>query len=370
MVIQVNLLIYIYMAICVCLLLFNMVYFSRDRFRRKREPEMVKKYMDKLSETLESEGAVAVSKKEERFWRRKLGRCSGLMLFQQAVEELKEKGEGEKVEAWIGNNKDLFYKLCRAYMKKRGMEKAFMAYIIEEHHLCGPGAKDPFALQMEWLVLDHAIYCRENALYALYAGGQTVHVIKAYCILSRMRIEHSAKMVMDGLLSFQGDRELLAEELWNNWTGFTTYYKVCFVNFFRMVSGNFTERLLTVLEDRENDRELRFAAIRYFRKYRYDKAGEYLCRLVEEWRESDWEYAALGALALESYPGERSIEALKKGCESRSWYIRYNSAQSLGKLTNHEGKEKLIQTESDKYAKEMMEYQFTGKGDGTDDGCD
>ena len=370
MVFQVNLLIYLYMAICICLLLFNMVYFARDFFKRKRDPETVRKYMNKLYEVLETSGVEKISEKEEKFWIRKLGRCSELILFQQAVEELEAKGEQEKIEKWIGNNRDLFYKLSSAYMKKRGMEKAFMAYIIEQHHLCGPGARDPFALQMEWLVLDHSIYCRENALYALYAGGQPVHVIKAYHILTRMRIEHSSKMVTDGLLSFQGDRELLAEELWKNWAHFATYYKICFVNFFRMISGNFTERLLTVLEDEKNDRELRFAAIRYFRKYRYDKAREYLCCLVEDWRESDWEYAALSALTLESYPGERTIEALKKGCESRSWYIRYNSAQSLGKLIDYERKEEFIQTEKDVYAKEMMEYKFIGMEESTDDGCD
>lgn len=148
-----------------------------------------------------------------------------------------------------------------------------MAYIIEQHHLCGPGARDPFALQMEWLVSDHSIYCRENALYALYAGGQPEHVIKAYHILTRMRIEHSSKMVTDGLLSFQGDRELLAEELWKNWTHYSTYYKICFVNFFRMISGNFTERLLIVLKDEENDRELRLAVIRYFESISMTRCG-------------------------------------------------------------------------------------------------
>lgn len=177
-------------------------------------------------------------------------------------------------------------------------------------------------------------------------------------------------MVTDGLLSFQGDRELLAEELWKNWTHYSTYYKICFVNFFRMISGNFTERLLIVLKDEENDRELRLAVIRYFRKYKYDKAWEYLCCLVEEWRELDWEYAALSALALESYPGKRTIDALKKGCESRNWYIRYNSAQSLGKLIDHEQKGKLIQNEKDIYAKEMMAYKFMGTEESTDDGCD
>ncbi len=96
-----------------------------------------------------------------------MSKSSGLILFQQAVEELEAKGKQEDIEKWVRNNRDLFYKLSSAYMKKRGMEKALMAYIIEQHHLCGPGARDPFALQMEWLVSDHSIYCRENATLCL-----------------------------------------------------------------------------------------------------------------------------------------------------------------------------------------------------------
>ena len=61
---------------------------------------------------------------------------------------------------------------------------------------------------------------------------------------------------------------------------------------------------------------------------------------------------------------------LKKGCESRNWYIRYNSAQSLGKLIDHEQKGKFIQNEKYIYAKEMMAYKFMGTEESTDDGCD
>lgn len=363
MVIQVNVLIYIYMYICVCLLIFNLFYVAKERFGRKRDPKKEKRFMDSLTEALQMNGTAAVSKNEEKVWLRKLNRCSNLIIFQQAVDDMTENGEGERVEEWIRNNKNLFFKLCTAYMKRGSMEKAFMAYIVEQHRLCGPGDKDPFAFQMKGLMMERSIYCRQNALYALYAGGQAIHVVKAYSILSRLRIEHSAKMVTDGLLYFKGNRKLLAEELWNHWSEFTDYYKICFVNFFRMISGNFTERLMTILENEENDRELRFAAIRYFRRYKYDEAGEYMCRLVDEWRESDWEYAALAALALETYPGGKSVAALKSGYGSRSWYIRYNCVQTLEKMISREEKEELIQSANDRYTKEMMEYQFAGKGE-------
>ena len=107
MVFQVNLLIYLYMAICICLLLFNLVYFARDFFKRKRDPEMVRKYMNKLCEMLETSGVEKISQKEEKFWTRKLSKSSGLILFQQAVEELEAKGKQEDIEKWVRNNRDL-----------------------------------------------------------------------------------------------------------------------------------------------------------------------------------------------------------------------------------------------------------------------
>ena len=109
------------MAICICLLLFNLVYFARDFFKRKRDPEMVRKYMNKLCEMLETSGVEKISQKEEKFWTRKLSKSSGLILFQQAVEELEAKGKQEDIEKWVRNNRDLFYKLSSAYMKKRGI---------------------------------------------------------------------------------------------------------------------------------------------------------------------------------------------------------------------------------------------------------
>lgn len=111
------------MAICICLLLFNLVYFARDFFKRKRDPEMVRKYMNKLCEMLETSGVEKISQKEEKFWTRKLSKSSGLILFQQVVEELEAKGKQEDIEKWIRNNRDLFYKLSSAYMKKEAWRK-------------------------------------------------------------------------------------------------------------------------------------------------------------------------------------------------------------------------------------------------------
>ena len=115
-------------------------------------------------------------KKEEKFWTRKLSKSSGLILFQQVVEELEAKGKQEDIEKWIRNNRDLFYKLSSAYMKKRGMEKALMAYIIEQHHLCGPGARDPFCTS-DGMACIGSFYLLPRKMHSMpcNAGGQPEH---------------------------------------------------------------------------------------------------------------------------------------------------------------------------------------------------
>lgn len=358
MVLQVNLLIYVYMALCVCLLIFNLIYIGRGKIGQKREPRKIQKYQEKLRQVLLDGKGAAVSEREKEKWMRTLASCSRLILFEQAIEGLQSEEPKLPVQEWMWNNRDIFWHLGSVYLEKKGMEPAFLAYIAEQYHLCGKEEKDPIALQMEQLVMSHSIYCRENALYALYSSGQVYHVARAYRILSRAGIMHSSKMVTDGLLAFRGDCEELAEELWKCWDVFSAYYQTCFVNFMRMIDGDFSKEVLEVLTDEENDSELHFAAIRYFRKHSYSKAYKKLCTFVEQWESEDWEYAAISALSLEAYPGERTIEVLAKGCESRSWYVRYNSALSLAKITDAEQKRDLLAKEKDPYASAMMKYCF------------
>ena len=69
-------------------------------------------------------------------------------------------------------------------------------------------------------------------------------------------------MVTDGLLAFSGDREALAEELWENWELFDAHYQVAFIDFIRMVTRRFGMRFLRLIQS-EPEREVKFAILRY-----------------------------------------------------------------------------------------------------------
>ena len=163
------------------------------------------------------------------------------------------------------------------------MERSYFAYLAMRFHLCGTQSSDPMASAMIQLTAQSSIYCRENALTALYVTGSVELIVKAYRLMTRRHIEHSRKMVTDGLLEFCGDREALAQALWQNWEEFTPHYQVAFVDFIRMVSGNFREQFCSLMTRLDTDREVTFAAMRYFRKYPYPMAGAELPAKCEEW---------------------------------------------------------------------------------------
>lgn len=43
----------------------------------------------------------------------------------------------------------------------------------------------------------------------------------------------------------------------------------------------------------------------------------------------DWEYAAVAAQALASYPGPDTVDCLKEGLKAANWYVRPNCADAL-----------------------------------------
>lgn len=370
MVLQVNLLIYAYMALCACMIVFNIIYVGRRRWHLRRSPARVQKYREWMTRRLTDPAGSLLTGKPQKEYKSILRRCSRLLLFEEALEQMgQELKVRERIRSWIWMNRELLLGVSDGYLKKKGMQRAFYAYFVETWRLCATPPHDPFVEQMQRLVLDHSMYCRENALCALYASGVTKHVVRAYTNLTRLGMEHSAKMVTDGLLEFNGDKESLAEALWSSWDTFSDYYRAAFVNFIRMVSGSFRRRFLPILTDTANDREVRFAVLRYYRKYFYRHALEPLCTFVSAWQQEDWEYAALAALALEAYAHDRSVAALQEGCRSRNWHVRYNSAQSLAKLIPMEALQRLAESETDAYARDMLLYIISRNEVGPDDGC-
>ena len=103
---------------------------------------------------------------------------------------------------------------------------------------------------------------------------------------------------------------------------------------------------------------MRYACIRYLGRYPYGPAYETLLELAECRNDARWEYAAIASTALCAYPGDETIERLKRNLYSRNWYIRFNASKSLERM----GLTYLdlidVMEGHDRYATEILRYRF------------
>lgn len=365
MVIRVDRLIYIYMALCACLLLFNLAYTGRRKLQAARNPGREKWWQEYLEELMLKNTAVDRQKLERR-----LSRPSGLLAFQEAYISIRQRVSPDETRQWFRENRDIFIYIGTRYLKKNVMVKAYYAHVVWQDGLCGNSAQDAIARYMLGLAGENSIYCRENALQALYSSKSPELVVKAYKIMERRGISHSDKLVTDGLAAFAGDKEKLIERIWEEWDEFSAYYQTAFINFMRLSSGSFGERMLPILGGGD-ERELQFAVLRYLRKYHIPQAEPILQKLVREWRTDDWEFPALAASALENYPSEGSLRALFDAMHSTNWYVRSNASDSLIKIAEEAQVLEEIFNGSDQYAKHMLRYKLERrKEECGNDGCD
>ena len=112
--------------------------------------------------------------------------------------------------------------------------------------------------------------------------------------------------------------------------------------------------------------------LRYLRRWPDREAYPLLLKLLQDESRS-WEYAALAASALDSYPGSQTISHLKQALHSRFWHVRYNSAQALLNLHVPLAQLQDILNGPDRYAREILEYKLKENAGGEglpDDGSD
>jgi hypothetical protein len=167
-------------------------------------------------------------------------------------------------------------------------------------------------------------------------------------------------MIADGLLSFGGERELLDKKLWQSFDEFTISIKLPILDYFRFSSDAHKEKMLRIMNNADENQELRFSAIRYFAKYNYRPALEQLLNFATE-DSPIWEYKAIAATALGNYPSENTEKILKDLLCDKNWYVRYNASESLERLGVKYEEMIDIFEGGDRYAAEMLRYRFDRK---------
>lgn len=356
-----EMLLYGYGAVCVCMLLFNIVYIFVQKGSDRRLHKKSSRYASAMLAQfngLRDGGAV-----EPRYIRRlqkKLSRVNDLIAYEWALDDPQILSD-PAFKAYAKALCPMFERLALTYKKHEDIETAYFAYFLSRHTVFVAAGSTPMQTLMLEYIQKNNLYCRVNTMSALYAFGSAEIVAQAVSLMSRMGSSFNEKILTDGLLTFAGDHAQLIAALHARFDSLTVPYRQAVMNYIRFKTGDYCEWMYGIMTDTKADKELRLAAIRYFGRYIYRPARAVLLAFLADKNPVNWEYAAISATCLARYPGEDVVAALIEAMHSSNWYVRSNASQSL---ESHDlDYNDLIEVVGgrDRYAREMMMYRLDTK---------
>ena len=329
---RIETLLYVYLFICSGMIVFNIITAIVLKRRDRRTVRASARFRQHILQQIERiNTGQQVERRHKKYLSRQLTRTGNMIAFDKMLEYL--------------------------YRKDR-IEAAYFPYIIKKYHLIENRPFSGVVDAMYTLLRESSIYCRENAMQALYTTGDCDCIMKALKILDGGESFFHEKLLADGLLEFTGDHEALGHCIEKSFADFSPEMQMAMMNFLRLDSGEHCAFALALLQNTATDDEVRYACIRYLGRYPYGPAYETLLELAECRNDARWEYAAIASTALCAYPGDETIERLKRNLYSRNWYIRFNASKSLERM----GLTYLdlidVMEGHDRYATEILRYRF------------
>jgi len=355
---KIEIMIYVYIAICISMIAYNIVYIfilnHREKSLVSNSQKLEKNICDQI-DIIKNGGKV--SENHIKYLCKKLDRTSKITAFDKALESVFEK-EPEMAQEYLVETFSVFEYLTHRYISKDTLKIAYFPYILHKYKILKHYESESVLNALLELLRSPNVYCRENTLRALYSMQRADVVVQALKIIDKNLSFHHPKLICDGLMVYKGDKDVLKDTLFESFKDFSVQMKVNILNYLRFGSVRCDDEMLSILKNEKENREIRFCAIRYFEKFPNDDARPVIYDLAENEAGRIWEYSAISSSALKSYPGDVTFRILVNNLSSSNWHIRQNSAISLEKLgyTYHD----LINVfdGNDRYAREIMRYRL------------
>ena len=355
----VEILIYIYLAVALSVILFNIATIIVSKRRNVINEKYRKKYSELVTEELERiNNGQPADHKNIVYLKRKLRYSEHLLVFIEVMNKQYETS-AEAVGIFFSRISDVMKSITAYYERPSDpIRYAFFLYSIKEFDKMSGSTQPEIAeILMKALHMQNT-YCRENALQAVYSSGSAELVIRALQLIDSEKIPHNSKLLCDGLLKFQGSTNELLDRLWEVFDDFDEPMQIVILDYVRFSSSSYKDKIFTIMTDENRSPELRFPCVRYFAKYPDPRAYPVLLEMVSDPQNWRWEFSAIACTTLANYPGEQTVTALKNALSDTNWYVRYNAAESLSRLGVSYDDMLDVLSGSDLYAKDIMQFQF------------
>ena len=204
------------------------------------------------------------------------------------------------------------------------------------------------------------IYARENALKNIYCIGDSEPVVNALTDLSADGISHNEKLVYDGLLTFTGDKEELADRLMQHYEELLECYRNSLINYLGYYGiDRFDDYLIERTRVEGASVDVICCIIRKLSKTVSDRNLRFLEEIISRFRVGDvWEPVAVAVTGLGKYQNEEARHLLIEELTSRNWFVRKNAAAALVSVGISESDIAEIESRNDKYAMEAIRFEM------------
>lgn len=235
---QLQIIIFFYFFVCSLILLYTIGYEFLQSYRVKKEAKEVEEMKNMIlnqKQWIDLHGYIQYA-----HLAKKLRKVNKLLVFDKTLRELKQ--DEVVLDDYLSQLEPMVNTLVTNYRHKNQMEQAYLAWFIANHS--NDRWIDPsiYETLLSYKIAGQNIYLRENVLVAIYQQQNIELIIKAFHILTNNNINHHSKLIQDGLLKYPGDKELLAEKLWEQYDTFHQSIDEGIIGFITRTSDNFQAR--------------------------------------------------------------------------------------------------------------------------------
>lgn len=354
---KIEYLIFFYMTVSILMGAFELCFLLYERIRDKAFDMRSKRMAEVLGREIE-ENADFPTEEHKRIIRKNMKRLAGLESFDLSMEQLQQT-DAKKSERYLLGISSVFEYLIRYFASKSDLHKAYFAYIIRCWYRQSPASNNVITGLLKY-VSEGSLYARQNALEALAQVGTAKSLVEALVTLENYVDFHHPKLITETTMAFRGSTEELTRELERRFQEFRPSMQAAIINYMRMRGGGDPELYFMLLQDSEENAEVRLACIRYFMRYPDPRVAPILRSMALSEDASSWEYAAVAVTALESYIDDETIAVLITCLSSPLWYVRFNAAKTLydAGLSLEGPRLESLMKDGDRYAMDMLRYRW------------
>ena len=344
-----NLMIQIYMTVCVVLLIFDIGFLLVKNMRNHRfYPRMTKFEAQVIQEIEARKESGKFSEEFLKSLNKNLAKTKYLIALQSVLEKHPEARE------WF---KPMIFSCLKDYKKKSDYEQAYYTYVISTLGYENEKVLNAFASEFLTFLDSKSLYTFINTMNAIYEFGETNILIAAIDKIDERAGFYHKKLFADGLIQARVDKKEFGAKLMEKYASYTDYTKACVLDYFRFANIEASEFCMKLVESKTEDDEIRYGAIRYFVKFPNEESKKYFTNILKNGNEA-WVEEMLAIQGLSRCTDAEVRSLIKNKITSRNWYVRVNAAEYLQK--NGLDKEEILEIVSldDRYTNETLLYQY------------